>query len=210
MLHGFQGRTVLCGDGRRLKITRTLALPQSGRLRIGCCSSLDIAQLTVTWGGIRHSLLAGKRMPEVVSGLFLEILILRQHSRGYLGATTNRMAHKYRTMTLRCNMAILRRPELKELRAGRVDKLGRTNEPLASETGLGRERLDVRSDRGEVRSLVAVAATQVDPAHLPLALQSSCTLVPKKFRSKVQLVHAESTHVPSFARLGRRERLPLR
>jgi hypothetical protein len=134
-------------------------------------------------------------MPEVVSGLFLEILILRQHSRGYLGATTNRMAHKYRTITLRCNMAILRRTELKELRAGRVDKLGRTNEPLASETGPGRERLDVRSDRGGVRSLVAVAAIQVDPAHLPLALQSSCTLVPKEFRSKVQLVHAESTYV---------------
>jgi len=79
-------------------------------------------------------------------------------------------------MTLRCNMAILRRTELEELRAGRVDKLGRANEPLASETGLGRERLDVRSDRGGVRSLVAVAATQVDPAHLPLALQSSRTL----------------------------------
>jgi hypothetical protein len=132
-------------------------------------------------------------MPEGVSGLFLEILILRQHLRGYLGATTNRMAHKYRTMTLRCNMAILRRTELKKLRAGRVDKLGRTNKPVASGTGLGRERLDVRSDRGGVRSLVAVAATQVDPAHLPLALQSSRTLVPKKFRSKVQLVHAEST-----------------
>jgi hypothetical protein len=105
------------------------------------------------------------------------------------------MAHKYRTMTLRCNMAILRRTELKKLRAGRVDKLGRTNQPLACETGLGRERLDVRSDRGGARSLVAVAATQVDPAHLPLALQSSRTLVPKKFRSKVQLVHAESTQV---------------
>lgn len=44
-----------------------------------------------------------------------------------------------------------------------------------------------------MRSLVAVAAIQVDPAHLPLALQSSRTLVPKEFRDKVRLVHAERT-----------------
>jgi hypothetical protein len=72
-------------------------------------------------------------------------------------------------------------------------RIGEDERTLASETGLGRERLDLRSDRGGVRSLVAVAATQVDLAHLPLALQSSRTLVPKEFRSKVQLVHAEST-----------------
>src|SRR4029077_9785285 len=110
----------------------------------------------------------------------------------------------------RCNMAILRRTELMKLRAGRVDKLGRTNEPLASETGLGRERLDVRSDRGGVRSLVAVAATQVDPAHLPLALQSSRTLVPQKIPKQGSVSTCREHTGAGFGRLGRRGRLPLR
>jgi hypothetical protein len=80
--------------------------------------------------------------------------------------------------------------------------MGRTNEPIVSETGLGRERFDLRWDRGGVRSLVAFAATQVDPAHLPLALQSPRTLVPKKFSSKVRVVHAECTLVRASLACG--------
>ena len=56
-------------------------------------------------------------------------------------------------------------------------------------------RCELRWDRGGVQSAAAVGGASVDSPHLPDAVQTTGTLVPKKSGNKVRLVHAERSDV---------------